>query len=221
MIALWLTVSALLAAAPSSTAVPKTSPGAFLVLADRIASDGDLDRAETVLRDGLAQNPDADGFHYGLGEIERRRGHDAEAFYELHWELLRAGDRPSAQAAAKEIGSLLHDAKSADAAEMRSVMTAMMTARSDPKSALATLSAVRAKRGDRFVLIVYQAEAARDAGDPAAAEKGLREAIARDATFAPACVELADLLQSEGRSAEADALRANAKAIDPTSWANR
>lgn len=201
---------------PPAPAQPIPAADEFLIAATALTLQQEYDDAEKVVRKGQALHPDAHGFHLKLGDILVGRRRPAEAFYEYQWELLRAGDQPSGLVAAKEIGKLFTDVdlRGPEVEELRTVMLASSQVITNPKAAIEALESVQKLRGPRVALRLYLAEAKHQLRQHDAAAAIYRSLIAEDPRLVPAYVELAGVLRVQGKTGEAEALDAKARAID-------
>lgn len=192
----------------------------FLTLSAAELKLGELSAAEKTARDGMRKHPESQGFHLALADVLVARNKPADAFYELEWEVMRAGAAsPSGKTAAEKMGDLLKNARGPGADEMRRVAEATIATSGDAEKGLSLIRAVYAERGDIFVLRLLVAEAESEAGHRAKAIPIFRALIKEDPRFVPGYVDLAKALRADGKPAEADALLAKAKKIDPDSWA--
>ena len=189
---------------------------AALLLVQQRISASDLEGATKVLDRAQKAWPAARGMHIARGAIAEKRGDVRTAFYEYQWELLRSGgNRPEGEAAARRSAALLHG-DSPDASDAMAVMRAMMASREAPADALEVVQAER-KKGDAFVLRVFEAELRESLGDESAA-KLFQELVKTDPHFVPAHLGIARSLERAGKTEQAALAKKRAVEIDPEHW---
>lgn len=202
--------------AKETRTLENAGPDEYLTAATALTLDRALDEAQRVIDKGRARFPQEQGFHLKQGDLHAVRGRVADAFYEYEWEVMRAGKNDTGAAAAKAIGALLRDgARGAEIDEIQKVLVAQAKLQVKGRGALEDLQKVQATRGERFALRFLVAEAQVAAGELGAAETGFRALTGEDRFFVPAFVELAGVLRLAGKTADADALDAKARAINP------
>lgn len=193
------------------------NPEAALLLVQQRISANDLDGATQVLDRAQRAWPAARGMHIARGAIAEKRGDLRTAFYEYQWELLRSGgNRPEGDAAARRSAALLH-VESPEAVEAMGVMRAMAASGNAPADALEAVQAAR-KKGDQFVLRIFEAELRERLGGDATSLKLFQEAVKADPHFVPAHLGLSRALARAGKAAESDAAAKRAREIDPGHW---
>ena len=192
-----------------SPPAPEARPIDFLVAAETFAVAGDLDRAELVLREGSRQHPAAPGFHLALGAVHEARGVPEEAFYEYQWEMLATSSKDLAAECARRINHLVR------VPEVEQVLVASVISQRKPAETRRRLAQIRGNRGDRVALLLYEATAARLAGDTRSAEELLSQVVVEAPTLVPAWLERADAARAEGRTDDAHAHLARAYELDP------
>lgn len=221
-----LSLLLVLGAAPGKIAPPekaketrtleKGGPDEYLTAATALTLDRALDEAQRVIDKGRARFPHEHGFHLKQGDLYVVRGRLADAFYEYQWEIMRAGKNDTGTAAAKAITGLFREgARGPEMDEIQKVLVAQAKLRVKGRGALEDLQKVQQVRGSPFALRVLLAEAHVAAGELEAAETAFRALIADDKFFVPAYVELAGVLRLQGKTKEAEALDAKARAIYP------
>ena len=184
-----------------------------------MVATGKIDAAEKLAKAALQAHGHAHGFHLILGDVHSRRQRYADAFYEWYWEFLRAGPGSNTgDLAVKRIGNLLADKRGPEVDEVQLVLDAVQQTVADPKGALEKLERIQRDRGSRFALRELMAEALQRKGDSAKAIELYRELVREDPYFVPGYVALSVMLQSSGRTAEANEMLLQARSIDPESW---
>ena len=88
----------------------------------------------------------------------------------------------------------------------------------NPASARDRFAQIVRNGSEHFVVRLYMAEAAYNAGDSEETERIYRELIHCDPGFVPAYVQLSELLAASGNSGEAELLLTNARKMDPDHW---
>ena len=192
-----------------SPPAPEARPIDFLVAAETFAVAGDLDRAELVLREGSRQHAAAPGFHLALGAVLESRGFPEEAFYEYQWEMLATSSKELAEECARRINRL------ARLPEVEQVLIASTIAQTKPSETRRRLAQIRSTRGNRVALLLYEATAARMAGDTRTAEELLAQVLVEAPALVPAWLERADAARLEGRTDDAHEYLSRAHALDP------
>lgn len=195
-------------------------PDAIVAFAQVAAKRGDYATAEKALRDGMAAHPTRHGFHLMLGSVLVEAGKLDEGFYELQWEVLRAGVSRREGATAAQISAVVARHLGATGEPAR-FLEALSFASTDPAKARTRLAAIAKKRvaldpdgAATLVFLALDGDLAWLAGDAAGAELSYRSALAKDSRYVPAIVGLSNLAAARGDTTEADAFIARAKAID-------
>lgn len=217
-----LSVGLLVVVASTKDKLPPTEPASAETLYTRglvQVGSGDYKEAEKTAKQGLRQFPEANGFHFILGECHYFQNRIGDAFYQYQWEIARVGNRDQkGQASAKRIAEIVTGNKTSDGDEARRVIQAVGEMLADPQATLTVVRDVQKSRGPEFALRLFEAEALYQAGDLKAAEPIYRELIHKDPTFVGGYVELSGLLDKQGKQKESEQYLARAKTIDPDNW---
>ena len=200
--------------APTAFAAEEApSADAIVAFAQLASKRGDHATAEKALRDGMVAHPERHGFHLMLGSVLVEAGKLEEGFYELQYEVLRAGPSRREGATAAQIASVVAKHLGPNGEPAR-YLEALSLASTDPAQARTKLAAIAKKRGERLVFLALDADFAWLAGDSAAAERAYRAVLAKDPRYVPALAGLANLAIARANQTEADAFVARARSID-------
>lgn len=206
-------LAALLSLSFAAFAEEAPSADALVTFAQIASKRGDHATAEKALRDGIAAHPGRHGLHLMLGAVLVEAGRLEEGFYELQWEVLRAGPSRREGATAAQISAVV--AKHlGPAGEPARYLEALSFASSDPAKARTKLAAIAKARGERLAFLALDADFAWLAGDSEGAARGYRAVLAKDSRYVPALIGLANLAVAAGNQTDADAFVVRAKSID-------
>lgn len=215
---LFAVIAALLAAPAAPPGKNALTPPEVFARAELMVTASNFDGAEKLIRQGLESHPNAPGFHLALGKVHAARGHQANAYYEFHYEVLRTGPEGLGLEAAKAAKQLLENARGFEVDEARTYIRAANAVEQDPAGVRKTLEKIAKERGSRFTLRFFIAEAKLRGREfePALAE--LRALTKEDPGFVPAIVLEAMALRALGRQSEAVATAKRARDLSPNHW---
>jgi tetratricopeptide (TPR) repeat protein len=193
--------------------------------AEAQAAGGDVSAAIASIQEALRRSPYAAGLHARLGDLLRRDGQLAEAYYELVLEgLLHGAEGPFTMPAVNMATEIVRQARADTLAPGRHELLvvaaglASLDAGDAHKATHQLLHALRITRSASAVPRLVLADALLRSGDAAQAQDELQRLLASLPDFVPALVALADTLTKLGRTGEAERALERARALFPDYW---
>lgn len=193
--------------------------------AEARSAGGDVSGAIASIQESLRRFPYAEGLHAKLGDLLRREGQLAEAYYELVLEgLLHGADgrftRPAVNMADEIVQQVRADTLAPARHELLVVVSglASLDAGEGHKATHQLLHALRITRTTSAVPRLVLADALLRSGKPEQAQEELQQLLASVPDFVPALVALADTEARLGHAREAERTLERARALFPEYW---
>jgi tetratricopeptide (TPR) repeat protein len=194
-------------------------------LAEARATAGDLDGGIAALQEALVRSPYTPGLHAKLGDLLRRQGQLAEAYYELVLEALVQGvqgpfSSPAVNMADRIVKQVRDDTTSAYRHELLVVASALSSLEAGDvhRSIHQIAHALSISHSTSLVPRFLLADAYSRDGKPEKAREQLQQILQLQPDFAPALYALSDAETKLGLPKDAERDRERARTLFPGYW---
>ncbi len=196
-------------------------------LAGLLFDNGRFDDTVKVCRYGTERFPAVEGLHFHWAQCLKREGKEAQAFYMYQHELLLSSQKPDFTAATfrelRELTRQVHaNPKTPEHRQIVLCVLGIQEAKSKPpqydKAVKHFKMAIEENKEKVALLHLFLGETYAGQKKYADAIREFRKATVIDPYFAPAYVELGDLLAKDGQARAALRAWRRAVALDPKNW---